>query len=84
MSHLSSSFINFRLDVSIFGWMSHLSSSCINFRLDVSFFISVDMGVFEVAELESDVHFWWGLSPSEIWPKKDEKWSKIDLNGDVE
>ncbi|KAK7590523.1 hypothetical protein V9T40_002136 [Parthenolecanium corni] len=42
------------------------------------------MGVLEVAELESDVRFWRRLSPSEMWPNKDEKWSKMDLNGDVE
>ncbi|KAK7590487.1 hypothetical protein V9T40_002100 [Parthenolecanium corni] len=42
------------------------------------------MGVLEVAELESDVRFWRRLSPSEMWPNKDEKWSKMDLNGDVD
>ncbi|KAK7577974.1 hypothetical protein V9T40_010179, partial [Parthenolecanium corni] len=41
------------------------------------------MEVFEVAEPESEVGFWRRLSPCEIWPKKDEKWSKMDLNGDV-
>ncbi|KAK7591277.1 hypothetical protein V9T40_002890 [Parthenolecanium corni] len=36
--HDKSCCLNFRLDVSIFGWMSHFSAGCLNLRLDVACF----------------------------------------------
>ena len=67
---------------SIFVKMGRLIFS--SFFQRIFFEVGVDMGVFEVAEAESDFRFWRRLSPSEIWPKKNEKWSEMDQKWDVE
>ena len=67
---------------SIFVKMGRLIFS--SFFQKIFFEVGVDMGVFEVAEAESDFRFWRRLSPSEIWPKKNEKWSEMDQKWDVE